>query len=71
VLTSLYLSSWSLVKISGESGEVLEQAVQGSVIIPGGVQEKGGYSTEGLGFCRHGGGGLTVGLDNLSGLFQP
>jgi len=46
----------------------LEQAVQGSggVPISGGVQKMYRYGTSG-----HGGVGLTIGLDDLKGLFQP
>ena len=42
----------------------------GGVTIPGGVQGKGGCGNEDM-VSGHGGDGLMVGLDDLSGLFQP
>jgi len=53
------------------SGQALEQAAQGSggVPIPGGVQKTCRCGTSGQGLA--GGVGLTVGLDDLRGLFQP
>ena len=54
-----------------KSGCALAQAAQGGdgVTIPGGVQD--GDAALGDTASQHGGGGLTVGLDDLSGLFQP
>ena len=49
-----------------KSGEALAQAAQG------GGQESCGCGTEGHSMIiRHGGDGLMVGLDDLSGLFRP
>jgi len=62
-------SGWILGKfLLRNSGDVLEQDAKGGggVIIPGGVQEMCRCVTEG-----HGGDELMVGLDDLSGLFQP
>jgi len=52
---------------------ILEQAAQGSsgVTIPGGVQKNMQTLHFGTWLSRHGGVGLTVGLYNLRGLFQP
>ena len=60
------VSSWILGKISlRKSNEALEQAAHGDGgdTPPGGVQEMWRCGTEG-----HGGDGLMVGLDDLSGL---
>jgi len=51
----------------------LEQAAQasGGVPIPGGVQKMCRCDTSGHGLAGMGVLGLTVGLDELRGLFQP
>ena len=55
-----------------KSGEALAQATLGwsGVTVPGGVQEEGRCGTEGHEYDGHSGDGSTVGLDDLSGLFQ-
>ena len=55
-----------------KSSAAVAEAAQGGggVTIPGGVQGKGGCGNEDM-VSGHGGDGLMVGLDDLSGLFQP
>jgi len=54
-------------------GQTLEQAAQGScgVTIRGGFKKMCRCGTFGMWFSRQGGFGVTVGLDDLRGLFQP
>ena len=61
-----------LVPVVGGADHFLEQTAQGGgrLTIPESVQEKGRGGTE-MRFSGHGGDGLTVGLDDLSRLFQP
>ena len=61
------VSGWMLVNfLLRKSGEALARAAQG------GGQESCGCGTEGHSMIiRHGGDGLMVGLDDLSGLFRP
>lgn len=62
-------SGWISRKIFLKSGELLEWAAQGGggLIIPGGVQDMALRDV----VSRHSGGGFVIGLDDLSGLFQP
>jgi len=46
------------------------EAAQGGGSTPGGVQEPCGRGTEDM-VSGHGGDGLTVGLDDLSGFIRP
>jgi len=64
---------WILGKISLLSGQTLEQTAQGSggVTIPGGIQKTSKTGHVGTWFSQRGGVRLTVGLDDLRGLFQP
>ena len=66
-------SGWLLGKISlRKSSEAVAQAAQGGggVTVSGGVEGMCGCGTEDM-VNGHGGDGLAVGLDDLSGLFQP
>ena len=64
-------SGWIVEKFLFRSGEAVAQAAWGGdgVTITGGVQETCGCGTEGHGY-GHSGGGLVVGLDDHSSLFQ-